>query len=264
MDYEVFQKKIEEVIATYNTEELKRSIIKISTIISAFKRDVFLSILKNSSDKNAIVESKNNQLEKDVDEIIEKLTKLEEQACFKCKYNKDYENWMEDESEYIFKDTDRILDAVKTAASLIHKCYVKNATVKGYELAICFANLIFDVNGEYYNDCIDVSGIIYEEGLIDDYPVFLLEECVCLAYEANQNNQLKVRIEKMVDILYIFGAWHVDLDKVFIMLSDDVDKEQFLTLLINKVSSDEYEFISGAEKLSDQAKKILNAISTKK
>ena len=172
MTYPSFLKETDKLVLQCDADALRAIIHELARTLPEQNRDRFLEILRRftSAEDQAIQPARNSSSENSdfasrVDEMIKTLEKINAgERSLGSELNEEWDDWYDSEdTEFIFSDSENILDDLSAAFNLIHQCIDREDYEKGAELAVVLAPLKVNVDGEYsdYSDSsLDIETMI--------------------------------------------------------------------------------------------------------
>ena len=229
MNYPTFLKKVDALTSRCDANSLRLFVHEVARTLQENSRERFLLTLEDfcdATESDSIRISKDDNLEKRVDEILRALSGIQDgDRALEAEYNESWDDWSdEEEGEYEFSDPDNLLDDIKSAFAAMHECLDKEEYVKGLELAGALFCLEVNISGE----CYDFDDTFHIADLIDyDLLPINLEKCVCeaacLAGMAGET-----RAEDMLAILREFDCYTVSLEDILRIAPKEMDLEKLL------------------------------------
>lgn len=231
MNLTKFLNEVDTQLEKMDKEKLINFIHEIARTLPEENRDCFFSKLKEI--QKGKKKKTRNRLSEENQDIKADLERIENgELCLVGNINEEYDDWYNsDEEEFIFEDSDGVINIIDSACKYVHQCIDQEAFQEGYQVVKMLMDLQIIIEGEYSDYGEESIGI---EELKNcclgtyDYKHFAID-AIYIAYFANK---MCDRAEHIYAIIEKFKIYQITLEMVMQNMEELPQQGEFLILWI--------------------------------
>ena len=231
MNLTKFLNEVDTQLEKMDKEKLINFIHEIARTLPEQNRDCFFSKLKEI--QKGRKKKTGNRLSEENQDIKADLERIENgELCLVGNINEEYDDWYNsDEEEFIFEDSDGVINIIDNACKYVHQCIDQEAFQEGYQIVKILMDLQIIIEGEYSDYGEESIGIEELQNCClgtYDYKHFAID-AIYIAYFANK---MCDRAEHIYAIIEKFKTYQITLEMVMQNKEELPQQEEFLILWI--------------------------------
>ena len=149
MNLTKFLNEVDTQLEKMDKEKLINFIHEIARTLPEENRDCFFS--KLGEIQKGRKRKTGNRLSEENQDIRADLERIENgELCLVGNINEEYDDWYNsDEEEFIFEDSDGVINIIDSACKYVHQCIDQEAFQEGYQIVKILMDLQIIIEGEY-------------------------------------------------------------------------------------------------------------------
>lgn len=231
MNLTKFLNEVDTQLEKMDKEKLINFIHEIARTLPEQNRDFFFSKLEEI--QKGRKRKTGNRLSEENQDIRADLERIENgELCLVGNINEEYDDWYNsDEEEFIFEDSDGVINIIDNACKYVHQCIEQEAFQEGYQVVKMLMDLQIIIEGEYSDYGEESIGIEELQNCClgtYDYKHFAID-AIYIAYFANK---MCDRAEHIYAIIEKFKIYQITLEMVMQNMEELPQQGEFLILWI--------------------------------